>query len=140
MMAISALITAESPVSKICRAYWHANNYFLQLCLHLGLKWKRKQKKELSWAVQKVFTEMSRSFTSARQVNWYIKSQPGFSAFDLWHRLLSLTRAYSYKPLQLPARRSHTFPPKNPPTLPALSASRPLPARFRKPSGRSALW
>ena len=101
---------------------------------------EKEAEKRTELAVQKVFTEMSRSFTAARQVNWYIKSQPGFSAFDLWHGLLSLTRAYSYKPLQLPARRSHTFRPRNPPILPAISASRPLFAWFPKPSGRSALW
>lgn len=75
---------------------------------------------------QEVFAEMSRSFTSPCKVNWVIKSRQRFLAPSTkCSHSNSYIHAQSHKPLQLPARRSHTSPPWNPPTLSSISPSLP---------------
>lgn len=96
------------------------------------------------FGVHEAFAEMSRSFTSARKVNWAIKSWPGFSALDLWHHLLSLKLTHVLTPTKLSSSPLGGVTPSDTEALPPsplfLIPSSPLPSRFRKSSSRSAPW
>jgi hypothetical protein len=86
--------------------------------------WKQKITK-CGWNFWEVFAVLSRSFTL--KINCAIKSWSGFSALAD-NKTHTHTHAHNYKPLQLPARRSHTSQPRNSPTLSSVSLSLPPPS------------